>query len=272
MGLLDPIGCGMWSLTPYDKCEFRCVYCVTRVQGASKLSIDAAALLPELRRRLDAVPHEELMIVGAFSDGYPPVEEELGITRQVIEELLERQRRVVIVTKGRTVLRDMDLFARMRDRCTVQISICSVDDEVLRRLDPGAPSGSERFAMLHALHDAGIEVNLNALPWIPGVSETAELIARTPAGVDIIFSPLNVGEDRDSVTLLGRRYARAEVNARYMAEYQRYGHIANTSWVRPSPPPQENNPLFRLPVLEPLPPPSRWHRWRRAVLGDAHAH
>src|SRR5262245_41844746 len=148
MGLLDPIGCGMWSLTPYDKCEFRCVYCVTRVQGASKLSAPLADLLPDLRRRLDRVPGEELVIIGAFSDGYPPVEEELGVTRRVVEELIRRERRFVIVTKGRTVLRDLDLLSRVRNRCKVQISISSVDDDVLRRLDPAAPSGTERFAII----------------------------------------------------------------------------------------------------------------------------
>jgi DNA repair photolyase len=250
MGLLDPIGCGMWSLTPYDKCEFRCLYCVTRVQGASKLSRPASDLLPDLRRRLDQVPFEELAIIGAFSDGYPPVEEQLGITRQVVEELIRRERRFVIVTKGRTVLRDMDLLARVRHRCKVQISISSVNDAVLRQLDPRAPSGAERFAILRTLYEAGIEVNLNALPWIPGVSETARLIARTPPDVEIIFSPLCLGQGRDSLTLLGRRYTRAEVNRRYMAEYERYGHIPNTSWVKPSPPPTENDPMFRLPIRE----------------------
>ncbi len=248
MGLLDPIGCGMWSLTPYDKCEFRCLYCVTRVQGTSKLSVEATALLPELRTRLDGVPDEELVIIGAFSDGYPPVEADVGITRQIVEELIGRERRFVIVTKGRTVLRDIDLFARVRDRCKIQISISSVNDDVLRRLDPGAPSASERFAILRTLHDAGIEVNLNALPWIPGVSETAELIARVPSDVEIIFSPLCMGRGRDSLTLLGTTYERDDVNARYMAEYARYGHVPNTSWVKPSPPPTENDPMYRLPV------------------------
>jgi len=257
MGLLDPIGCGMWSLTPYDKCEFRCLYCVTRVQGTSKLSVEATALLPELRTRLDGVPDAELVIIGAFSDGYPPVEADVGITRQIVEELIRRERRFVIVTKGRTVLRDMDLFAGARDRCKIQISISSVNDDVLRRLDPGAPSASERFAILRTLYDAGIEVNLNALPWIPGVSETAELIARVPADVEIIFSPLCMGRGRDSLTLLGTTYERDYVNARYMAEYARYGHVANTSWVKPSPPPTENDPMFRLPVL---PPPGPMRR------------
>jgi DNA repair photolyase len=249
MSLLDPIGCGMWSLTPYDKCDFRCLYCCTRVQGASRPTVPPSDMLPRLRERLDAIPPQELVIVGAFCDAYPPPEAALGITRRVLEELAGRRQRFVVVTKGTTVLRDVDILRRHGD-CKVQISISSVDDAVLRRLDPGAPSATERFALLHELRRAGVEVNLNALPWIPDVSETAELIARVPADVEIIFAPLAVGVDRDSMTLLGRRYTRDEVNRRYMDEYRRYGHVANTSWVRPSPPPEENDPMFRLPVLE----------------------
>jgi hypothetical protein len=44
-----------------------------------------------------------------------------------------------------------------------------------------------------------------------------------------------------------------------MAEYRRFGHHANTSWVRPSPPPMENDPLYRMPVLR----PSRFETVRR---------
>lgn len=50
--------------------------------------------------------------------------------------------------------------------------------------------------------------------------------------------------------LLGTTYKRDEVVSRYMAEYLKYGHIPNTSWVKPTPPPQENDPMFRLPVLQ----------------------
>lgn len=250
MALLDPIGCGMWSLTPYDKCDLRCVYCCTRVQGTSKPAVPVAELLPVLRQRLDGVPQEELVIVGAFCDAYPSLEDELCITRPVLEELGRRGRKFVVVTKATTVERDLDVLLRHRDLCKVQISVSSVDDDVLRRLDPGAPSGTARLAVLWRLYDAGIEVNLNALPWIPDITETEALIDRVPADVEIIFAPLAVGVDRDCMTLLGRRYTREEVNRRYLAEYRRYGHVPNTSWVRPSPPPEENNPMFRLPVLQ----------------------
>lgn len=267
MGVLDPIGCGMWSLTPYEKCDFRCLYCCTRVQGTAQQRYSQDEFLALLTQQLDTIPAQELVIIGAFCDPYPPPEERAGLTRLAIEELNRRGRRFVLVTKSTTVLRDIDLFPHSRDRCTVTISICSVSDDVLRQIDPAAPSATERFAVLRQLYEAGIDVEVNALPWIPGVSETEEIIRRIPKDVTIVFAPLAIGKDRDSLSLLGRRYSRDDVWAPYLEEYRRWGHVRNTSWVRPSPPPTENDPMHRLPVLDA--PPVR--RSLRQLLGLAAA-
>jgi DNA repair photolyase len=240
----------MWSLTPYDECDFRCLYCCTKVQGTSKPSLAPGEFLTRVREHLDATPWLDLVIVGAYCDPYPPPEARHGLTRLAVEELVRRKRRFVVCTKGETVLRDLDLFRAHRFRCQVYISICSLDDEKLRRLDPGAPSAEERLAVLWTLHDAGIDARVNVLPWIPGITDMKALIARIPSDTEIVVGPLAVGVDRDSMSLLGTRYTREAVNELYMEDYRRYGHIANTSWVRPSPPaPGENDPMYRLPVL-----------------------
>src|SRR5215468_7128212 len=110
MGMFGPIGCGMWSLTPYDKCDFRCLYCCTKVQGTSKPAIAPDEFLPQLRQHLNDAPWLDLVIVGAFCDAYPPAEDRYGLTRQALEELTRRKRRFVICTKGTSVLRDLDLL------------------------------------------------------------------------------------------------------------------------------------------------------------------
>jgi DNA repair photolyase len=38
------------------------------------------------------------------------------------------------------ILRDLDLLVANGDRAYVQVSICSTDDDVLRKIDPCAPS------------------------------------------------------------------------------------------------------------------------------------
>jgi len=149
------------------------------------------------------------------------------------------------------VRRDADLLAAYTGpHHLVQISISSTDDEILRRIDPGAPSIDERIDTLLALRDAGIPVNVTLLPWIPGITDTEAIIARTPPDVEIVVAPLSVQAYGDRIRMLGRTFVREEINAAYMDEYRRLGHVRNTSWVRPSPPPTENDPLYRLPVLK----------------------
>jgi DNA repair photolyase len=237
---------GMWSVTPYARCDFRCRYCCTSVQGDSE-PIAGVRRDGDVVAALRSVPGDDLLILGAFSDAYPSVESELGATRRVLETMATLGRRVTIVTKGDTVLRDLDLLHRLGDRALVQISVCTTDDDVLRQIDPGAPSGTRRFEVLGELHAAGVAVELNALPWIPGVSDTAALLARLPDGVGANFAPLATGGEE--MHLLRRRFRRVDIWEAYLDEYRRFGHLEQTSWIRPSLPPAENHPLSRLPRL-----------------------
>jgi DNA repair photolyase len=254
--LFEPICHLMWSVTPYQLCDYRCVYCCTGAQGESVPILTPEEAAAETRRVVPTLGVEEsdpsvrLMILGAFGDAYPSVEAGLGITRAILAELVDMGERISIVTKGTSVLRDVDLLLRAGDRCTTQISVCSTDDDALRGIDGSAPSGSARFAMVEELHRAGVPVEVNALPWIPGITDTEALIDRVPSDVVINFSPLSFGEGRDRRTLLGHTYTRADVWTAYQEAYEAFGHIENTSWIRPSPPPTENHPLARLPRLE----------------------
>jgi len=81
------------------------------------------------------------------------------------------------------------------------------------------------------------------------IYDAGALIAAVDPAVEIVFSPLAFGEGRDSMRLLGREYRRPDVWLAYDEAYRAFGHVPNTSWVRPSPPPQENLPVFRLPQL-----------------------
>jgi DNA repair photolyase len=247
--LLTDLGCGMTSVTPYALCDYRCVYCITGVQGTSKPMISAEEAVGKLREHLATTTSPPCLLVGALSDAYPSVERDVGITRAIVADLVEAGVPFTIVTKSEIILRDLDLLVAHGERAHVQVSICSVDDHVLRQLDPGAPSGTVRFGVIDKLHGAGVCVDLNLLPWIPDISDTEGLIARVPSDVEIVVGPLAFGPGSDRRRLLGRTYTRDEVWGRYMDEYARFGYVRNTSWIQPSLPPEENNPLYRLPML-----------------------
>ena len=240
----------MWSVTPYALCDHRCVYCITHVQGVSRPIMGADEARQATRRFVRSAPPEPMYLLGAFSDAYPNAEAEMGLTRVVLGELVTGEARVTVITKGATVLRDLDLLALGGDRVKVQVSLCTLDEDALARLDVGAPTGAARLAVVDALLGAGLAVGVNALPWIPGVTDTEALIDAIDPAAEIVFSPLAFGEGRESMRLLGHEYRRPDVWRAYDEAYRRFGHAPNTSWVRPTPPPEENHPLLRLPRLK----------------------
>ena len=99
------------SINPYRGCEHGCIYCYARPTHAwlgLSPGLDFETRLfykPDAARRLE----EELdrpgyrcstLVLGANTDPYQPIERGLGITRSILEVLLERRHPVSIVTKG----------------------------------------------------------------------------------------------------------------------------------------------------------------------------
>jgi hypothetical protein len=223
--------CGVFALDPYRACDLRCVYCITGAQGASMPRYSGDELIPQLHRELEAVPLDTTITVGSLSDGYPLVEAELGVTRRLVAELVALGRPFGVITKGATVLRDIDLF--LAGSAAVTVSLCSVDDELLRTVDPRAPGVEERLAMVTTLRAAGVEVRVSASPWIPGITDAAALIDRVGPGIRIRFAPLNVLSPMVARTPFGKRYDQREVNDAYLRDFQRVGASEDVIWQIP---------------------------------------
>jgi DNA repair photolyase len=226
--------CETWALSTYKACEFRCVYCITGAQGTSAPQYPKAQVAVQLRRELGAIDAEASIGVGSLCDAYPSVELRYGVTRAAIEELIAQRRRFVIVTKGSAILRDRDLLASY-SQASVTVSLCSVNEKALRRVDPKAPGAAERLEVIHTLAASGVRVILSAAPWIPGVSDAQALIACVDERIPIRFGVLNVLSPEVAATAYGRRFTQQAVNESFMREFQRTEPRRNVSWLRPVP-------------------------------------
>lgn len=172
------------SINPYRGCEHGCSYCFARPShtylGHSAgldferllyAKLDAATLL---RRELSN-PHYQCkpLALGVNTDAYQPLERRLGITRQLLEILLETEHPVYLITKSALIERDIDLLSQLADRqlVTVSISITTLDNELSRRLEPRAAAPHRRLRTVRALADAGIPVRASVSPVIPALNE-----------------------------------------------------------------------------------------------------
>lgn len=172
------------SVNPYQGCEHGCVYCYARPSHAYHglspgLDFETRIIArPEIAERLRA----ELarpgyrpapVALGANTDPWQPVERRLGLTRQVLRVLAETRHPVTLVTKSSLVERDMDLLAEMaRDGLVhAAVSVCTLDTDLARRLEPRAASPARRLRTLERLSAAGIPCVVLVAPVIPGLTD-----------------------------------------------------------------------------------------------------
>ena len=199
-------GMGFWSLNPYVGCEFGCSYCYARkthewvmernresgvgyrVSGPSSSSRNPTAwdqfeheilvknTAPDVLLRTldpDKLKDSEL-VIGTATDPYQPAEKEFRLTRRVLEALLRfRGLSIGIITKSPLITRDIDVLARLAERheLSVNISIASMDGELLRRLEARSPAPHARVRALTRLREAGVYAGMLIAPILPGITD-----------------------------------------------------------------------------------------------------
>lgn len=131
------------------------------------------------RKSLGAVRHAEPIVIGTATDPYQPAERHFRVTRQLLEVLAELKRlRLVIITKSPLITRDIDLLSRIaqRSRLTIHLSLITLDRDLARRIEPRAPTPEARLRALQRLHDAGIDVGINIMPVLPGITDRPDAL------------------------------------------------------------------------------------------------
>ena len=235
--------CGVWAISPYAKCSFRCVYCNAEAQGDS---------LPDSRFKdrvlsgLADLADGAIVGIGVTSDAYPPVEHEHRLTRWLIETLTAAHVKFRIITKGTLVLRDLDLLVDNPCLTDVTVSISTHDADLVRRYEPGAPSYEDRLATAFSLADAGIRVVVGAAPWIPDVTDAARIVSDVGGRTLIVFSAIDLGDRaeyyRQQVGLrtvasaqraFGKQLTQSGINLAYLRQAACFPRSPDVWWLRP---------------------------------------
>lgn len=163
------------SLNPYTGCPHGCLYCY-----ATSYIPRFASYRPKdgLLRRLGRERLEPgcLVSLSNSSDPYPPVEKDLELTRGCLEILREKGARVQVITKSDIVSRDADLLGRMPS--VVSVTLTTLDGDLSRRLEPGAPSPKRRLWAMEVLRSKGVPITARIDPIIPFINaqEINELV------------------------------------------------------------------------------------------------
>ncbi|MBC7105567.1 MAG: radical SAM protein [Firmicutes bacterium] len=196
-----------YCLNPYLGCAHGCRYCYAdttlRFSGHPARwgeFVAAKVNFPEVLRRQLGRKGDPAgrILVGTVTDAYQPAEAEYGLTRACLEALLEvrPEARVDVLTKSELVVRDADLWRRLR-HSSVGFTVTTIRDEVAAALEPGASPPRARIRAAARLRAAGVPVWAFVAPLLPGLTDAPgaleELVrALVAAGVrDISVDPLN---------------------------------------------------------------------------------
>jgi len=153
------------SLNPYGGCEHQCLYCyapeVTYTEWDDWNIIKIkSGIESRLGKELAAI--KGTVGIGTTTDPYQPAEERFELTRKCLIKLKEKGIRIHIHTKSDLILRDVHILKGTEG--DVGITVTSLDENVSKRIEPGAPSPSRRFRALKELTDAGIDTYALAGP------------------------------------------------------------------------------------------------------------
>lgn len=185
-----------WSINPYRGCEFGCQYCYARytheymeldpTEFETKIYVkDEAAR--RLRRELAAekVVGQHIAI-GAATDPYQPAERRFGVTRAILETLLEFSRQLPgdgglslsITTKSSLVLRDVALLQELSrsNRLHVNLSVTTLNPRLAHALEPRAPRPDLRLDTVRQLNEAGVSAGVFVCPVLPGLTDKPEAL------------------------------------------------------------------------------------------------
>ena len=184
------------SINPYKGCEHGCVYCYARPTHAfldlsPGLDFETRIFyktdpVARLREALENPGyHCRTLAIGTNTDPYQPGERHLGVTRKVLETLLDYRHPVSIVTKGALILRDLDLLGALAARglVSVAISVTTLDNDLKTKLEPRTASPLARLRVVRELAAADVPVGVMFAPVIPVINdaEIETVIARAAA-------------------------------------------------------------------------------------------
>lgn len=173
-----------YSLNPYRGCEHGCAYCYARpsheylgfsagldFETKIMVKLDAPALLDETFRSPRWKP--QIVSLSGNTDCYQPIERKLTITRRCLEVFLKYRNPVGIITKNFLVTRDLDILRELAslNAISVMLSITSLNDDLIRAMEPRTSTPLRRLEAIERLSSAGIPVGVNVAPIIPGLND-----------------------------------------------------------------------------------------------------
>ena len=121
------------------------------------------------------------LVIGTATDPYQPAERKFRLTRKLLEQLKQYHGLSIgIITKSPLVTRDLRLLQELSSRheVTINISLCTADAILARRLERRSPIPQARLRAMEILLKGGVRAGLLIAPILPGINDDRPGLAR----------------------------------------------------------------------------------------------
>ena len=114
---------------------------------------------------------------GAMTDPYTLSEKKYLLTRKCLEVISNYNYPIHITTKSNLILRDIDILEEInKTYASVAMTVTTTDDIIARKVEPFAPSSTDRFKALGILSAIVICTSITMMPILPFIEDTEENI------------------------------------------------------------------------------------------------
>jgi len=189
----EALDCSMpMTFDSASNCGFKCLYCFSQFQRACgqgkddylkrKAKMVSVPRFKKLFTELDnpknqfrnIIKNRVTMQFGGLSDPFCPIEEQTGVTYEILSFLKEIKYPVCFSSKADLIIRDpkyLELFEGMQDYWSYKASIITYDADAAKIVEAGTPTPEERLLVLKKLSEMGIWTILRMRPFIIGLTD-----------------------------------------------------------------------------------------------------
>ena len=176
-----------FTINPYRGCEFGCAYCYARYthefmeldweEFEKKIYVKSRAAAVLLRTLDSERIGGRHIALGTATDPYQPAESRFKVTQELLRVFSKMEGlSLSITTKSSLLRRDIPLLQEIAGKNTlrVNISLISLDEELLSDLEPKASRAAARLEALRQVTQAGIRAGILLMPVLPGLTDSPQ--------------------------------------------------------------------------------------------------
>jgi DNA repair photolyase len=172
-----------YNMNLYRGCQHQCIYCDSRstcyqIENFKDIMVKVNAI-DLLEDELSRKRVKGTIGFGSMNDPYMPIEKKLNMTGRALEVIARFGFPIHIITKSDLVLKDLEFLKEIhRIYAAVSFTITTTDDELARKVEPGAPAPSKRLEALRELSENGILTGITMMPILPFLEDNEENITQ----------------------------------------------------------------------------------------------